>query len=60
MTLQEYLKENGISPERFAKKINVSGQAVRYWILGKRHPSPKNIRTIQNLTDNQIKPESWY
>lgn len=60
MTLKEYLEINNISAEKFAKLINVSGQAVRYWVLKQRHPAPKHIKNIQSVTNNLVKPESWF
>lgn len=53
MKLKDYLKQVDISPERFGKRIGVSGQAVRRYLDG-RMPRRSVIVAITLETSGEV------
>lgn len=60
MTLDGYLRKNKITSLQFARLMRASVHAVRKWRQGIRIPRPPNIRKIEKLTNNKVKPKDWY
>ena len=56
MTLEKYLKSEGIRATHFAPKIGVSPSAVTRLINGQREPSAEVIRRIAEVTGGKVMP----
>lgn len=54
MSFKEYLDQKGIRQNFIAKKLNVSPQAVNYWVAGKI-PSNRNIKRLSELFNENLK-----
>ncbi len=60
MILHDWLIQNNLSKAVFAKNINVSYQAVVYYINGKRFPNSITMRAIFNATGGQVTANDFY
>jgi DNA-binding transcriptional regulator YiaG len=60
MNLARYLKRNGLSVEQFARQVDASTQAVRYWTAGDHVPSPTYMRRIQLITGGKVQPNDFF
>ena len=58
MKLEEYLNEK--NKAEFAREMGVDPSTVTYWCNGERFPSPKNIKKIQELTNDSVRGGDWY
>lgn len=60
-----FRKENGLSQEKLAEKINVTRQTISNWELGETAPNPEQLillskafqKSIDELVGNEIRPE---
>jgi transcriptional regulator with XRE-family HTH domain len=60
MRLKEYLDDNGVSTEQFARRAGISASAVyKYRTGARRKPSPSTIMKIQKLTGGRVKLRDW-
>jgi transcriptional regulator with XRE-family HTH domain len=59
MTLNEYIKKNGLVIKKFAKTLGVTEQSLHNW-LNKKTPSIKNIKKIEAATGGLVKPLDWF
>lgn len=60
MQLIDYLKQEGISQAKFARKIKLSPAAVCRIIKGNRFPRPKTISDIDFWTQGQVTHDDFY
>lgn len=60
MKLITYLEKNSIEPPAFAKKLKVSGEAVRLWLCGERIPNRECMKAIFKTTDGKVEPNDFY
>jgi DNA-binding transcriptional regulator YdaS (Cro superfamily) len=54
MKLGDWLAAGGLSPEKFAKEIGVSGEAVRRYRVGARMPGPEIAQRIYLATRGEV------
>lgn len=54
MKLREYLRQHGIRPEDFAKRLKVSKSAVAMWSRGDRMPRLAALQKITKATDGAV------
>lgn len=59
MKLDTYLSDNEITFAAFAEKLGVTGEAVRQWAGGSRHPRPKHMLQIMEATGGQVQPQDF-
>ena len=59
MLLDEWLYQQGITTRQFAKKMDVSYQAVWAWRNRKTFPSGRHMAAIETLTKAQVTAGSW-
>ena len=62
--VKEVRKENGLSQEEFAHKLNVALSTVNRWELNKAKPSVKAMRAIKSFCEENNQPyefieEQW-
>ncbi len=65
MKLGIWIKENGLTQESFVayshnRGAGFSRHAVAKWCSGARVPRPEEMRTIYEVTDNQVQPNDFY
>ncbi len=60
MTLKEFLKNNHVSIEDFAREMGLSYAAVRQYANAGRVPTPKVMRKIINVTGGAVQPNDFY
>ena len=48
LRLKELMKKNNDNTVTLARKINVTNQAVSYWLLNKREPK---VESLENIAD---------
>lgn len=60
MKLKEYLDENGIKNEFFAKKIGVTKSTLSTWINNKCFPRREKIILIEKETNGKVKAKDWF
>ena len=60
MKLRDWLKERGMLPSEFARRVGVSRCTVHLWLSGKAHPTYKNYIKIKEITDGRVKYEEVY
>ncbi len=60
ITLKQYLTDNKISYEKFAKLIGKSKAQVGTYVRGVCIPKPDTMNKIQQATKNKVKIESFY
>lgn len=58
--LTEYLHDNEITIAEFASSLDVTPQAVRYWVRGIRFPARKVIAKIEEITNGQVAAAHFY
>lgn len=64
MTLDQWMKEQGTTPERLGAEIGITGEAVRRYRSGSRMPEPEIVEklvvatngavTVQDLHDTRL------
>lgn len=54
MKLTDWLAAGGLSPEKFAKEIGVTGEAVRRYRTGARMPGPEIAQKIYLATQGEV------
>lgn len=60
MRLSEYLEAHDLTTAKFATKVgNVTSEAVRLWLVGKRIPRPEQMRRIAEVTDGKVTPNDF-
>lgn len=57
MTLDEYLKKEGISPSAWAKKVGISQPIITRFLSGKRGVSLETALRIQEATAGMVRVE---
>jgi len=60
MTLQEFIKFNGLTAEGFGKLVGAKQATINRYVNGKRFPSPEMIRKIEAATGGQVAVADWY
>jgi transcriptional regulator with XRE-family HTH domain len=60
MQLIDYLKKEGISQAKFARKIKMSPAGVCRIIKGNRFPRPETILAIDFWTQGQVTHDDFY
>ena len=60
MRLIEYLKQEGITQAKFARKIKLSPAGVCRIIKGNRFPRPETIAAIDFWTQGQVTHNDFY
>lgn len=60
MQLIDYLKQEGISQAKFARKIKMSPAGVCRIIKGNRFPRPETILAIDFWTQGQVTHDDFY
>ncbi len=60
MILSDWLKQEGISPTDFARRLNKPQATVARYVTGKRIPEPPIMRDIFDLTGGQVTPNDFY
>ena len=60
MTLKEYLRQSGISPDEFADTIGFSKGGVLKWISGERYPRHEAINKIMEHTDGAVTANDFH
>lgn len=60
MQLIDYLKKEGISQAKFARKIKLSPAGVCRIIKGNRFPRPETIAAIDFWTQGQVTNDDFY
>lgn len=59
MTLDKWLKANGMTQAMFADRIGVPQSTVSRWCNGSL-PKPRHISDIADETKGEVGPASWY
>jgi len=59
MKLATYLSKHELSAREFSERLGVSAEAVRLYLSGARHPSPKVMRTIHEATNGDVMPNDF-
>ena len=60
MTLDEWLSRNSIGTAEFAARLNITGEAVRLYRVGKRHPRAHIMHAIMAATAGAVEPNDFY
>lgn len=56
MTLNDYMKNNGLNDQKLADKVGVSRSAITQYRLGDRMPKPEILVKLVAATDNEVSP----
>lgn len=56
MTLNDYMKNNGMTDQTLADTLGVSRSAVTQYRLGDRMPKPEILVKLVAATENQVSP----
>jgi transcriptional regulator with XRE-family HTH domain len=56
MTLNDYMKNNGMTDQKLADELGVSRSTVTQYRLGDRMPRPEILLRLLAATDNQVSP----
>jgi transcriptional regulator with XRE-family HTH domain len=56
MTLNDYMKNNGLNDQKLADKVGVSRSAITQYRLGDRMPKPEILVKLIAATDNEVSP----
>ena len=56
MTLNDYMKNNGITDQGLAETLGVSRSAVTQYRLGDRMPRPEILVKLLAATNNEVGP----
>ena len=59
MTLDTWLKQQGLLQKVFAERLEVSVATISMLRNGRRKPSPALALRIEKLTKNKVKVEDW-
>jgi len=59
MTLDKYLKANGLSRRAFGEMIDVERSTVARWALGDRQPPLAMVARIEQVTGGAVRFEDW-
>lgn len=60
MNVKQYLRLTGMSHEQFAKKLNMTPQAVTTYVAGTRTPRIENAARLIEMSDGFIDLEGLY
>lgn len=60
MTLNDFIKANGMTHESFGKVVGVTQATINRYVRGERFPSPDMIRKIETATEGQVAVADWY
>jgi len=60
MKLSDFLTKTGKSDEDFAKEVDSTPNAVRYWRTGERIPRPVFMRRILVATSGDVTPNDFH
>jgi transcriptional regulator with XRE-family HTH domain len=56
MTLNDYMKNNGLNDQKLADKVGVSRSAITQYRLGDRMPKPEILVKLVAATGNEVSP----
>lgn len=56
MTLNEWMKDNGLTDQKLSDEIGVSRSAITQYRSGARMPRPEIMMKLVAVTDNQVSP----
>lgn len=59
MTLENYLKSVGKSPEKFGAEIGVYGSTIRRYIYGERFPRTAVLQKIIKATKGRVTADDF-
>lgn len=59
MDLKSYLEKQGISPPKFAKKVELSRSYIHRLITEKRIPTKYTKKRIEIASDGEIGMDDW-
>ena len=60
MILKTYLKQNNITVAKFSRDLDVTPQAVFYWMSGDRMPDKESMKKIVEQTNGEVMPNDFY
>ena len=60
MKLQEYLKQKDVTQTSFASSVGVAQSHINNIIRGKKSPSPKLTKKIEEMTDGKVSFEDLF
>lgn len=59
MTLQTWLRRNGLTMRDCAERLGVSYATVARWCAGDVYPLRASLRAIRDLTDGAVTPDDF-
>ena len=59
MKLQDYIKQNGLRKDWFARKVGVTPQTLHNWLTGQAEPSTTNKRKVYSVTGGNVTPNDF-
>lgn len=60
MTLDEHIKQTGVSNKDFGDEVGASPHAVKKWRRGERVPRPAMMQKIFEASKGAVDFSSWY
>ena len=54
MTLDDWIRNNGLDAEKFGKSLNLTGQSVRRYRSGERMPDAETVEQIRIATNGAV------
>jgi transcriptional regulator with XRE-family HTH domain len=60
MRVEQYIKENGLTLEKFGEMVGVKHMTVGRWIKGDCFPSSKVMKIISKKTNGVVSPNDFY
>jgi len=60
MTLQEFIKETGITQRELAQACGLSPAAICRIIKGQRFPNPETLYRIHQFTDGKVGADDFF
>jgi transcriptional regulator with XRE-family HTH domain len=60
MTLDEYLKQSGLSQAAFGARVGLPQATISRYVSGTRFPDKETVRRIEAATDGAVMPADWY
>lgn len=60
MTLDQYLKQNGITERQAARELEVIQATIWRWRNKRRMPGPDQVAAIYRWSNGQVAPGDWY
>ena len=60
MKLGDYLDQNGVTVQDFADRLEMSAEAIRLYVAGRRVPRPNAMAKIINATGGKVEPNDFF